>query len=100
MYHVVVTGCTQGIGLSFAQSLASKKMNLILVGRNQARLEETQKNLTEKYEIEAEIIVADLSQGPHIYKIVKKGLENKDIGILVNCVGIGFTHPMFFNEVS
>ena len=35
----VVTGCTQGIGKSYADELARRGMNLVLISRNQSKLE-------------------------------------------------------------
>jgi hypothetical protein len=37
----VITGATQGIGLSYAKVLSSKGFNLIIISRNIKKLEET-----------------------------------------------------------
>ena len=52
------------------------------------RLEELVQEMQTKYAVQAEFIVTDFSQGPHIFKIIEDGLEHKEIGILVNNVGM------------
>ena len=45
----IVTGCTQGIGKAYAIELAKRGMNLVLISRNQKKLEELEKQLTDSY---------------------------------------------------
>ena len=45
----VVTGCTQGIGKFYAEELAGKGLNIVLISRNQTRLKNVAKEITEKY---------------------------------------------------
>ena len=45
----VVTGCTQGIGKCYAEELAQKGMNIVLISRNQSKLEEVATQLNKKY---------------------------------------------------
>ena len=53
----LITGASSGIGLDMARYLASKKYELILVGREKEKLEKVQETLPTK----VTIIVADLS---------------------------------------
>lgn len=53
----LITGASSGIGLDMARYLASKKYELILVGRNKEKLEQVQETLPTK----VTIIVADLA---------------------------------------
>ena len=41
----VITGCTDGIGLEYARLLATRGMNLILVGRNPQKLDAVRQEL-------------------------------------------------------
>ena len=45
----VVTGCTQGIGKSYVEELARKGMNLVLISRNQSKLECLEKQIKSNY---------------------------------------------------
>ena len=54
----LITGASSGIGRDMARYLASKKYELILVGRDKGKLEELQETLPTK----VTIIVADLEK--------------------------------------
>lgn len=41
----IVTGCTHGIGLAYAKQLAKRKMNLILIARNEELLKKVSRIL-------------------------------------------------------
>ena len=45
----VVTGCTQGIGKSYAEEFARKGMSIVLISRSRAKLEECATELSNKY---------------------------------------------------
>lgn len=45
----VITGCTQGIGKCYAEELAQKGMNIVLISRNKSKLEEVATELSKKY---------------------------------------------------
>ncbi len=81
---VLLTGASSGIGRDMARILANKKYELVLVARDQKRLEEIKKELEEKTKVE--IILADLSQEENCKEIYKKV---KDIDILINNAGFG-----------
>ncbi len=51
------------------------------------------------YGVEVEIIVADFAKGREIYPGIEQGLKGKDLGILVNNVGVFTTYPMYYAEV-
>jgi uncharacterized protein len=57
----VVTGASAGIGKAFAENLAAKGKNLVLVARNRAKLSELSARLKSEYGIETRIICKDLS---------------------------------------
>src|SRR5258708_7416319 len=43
--YVLITGASDGIGLGFAKAFAARGFNLLLVGRNKAKLERVKKEL-------------------------------------------------------
>ena len=59
--YVLLTGASSGIGYEMATQLAAKNLNLILVARNEAKLQQIQKELTTRYRILVHFIVKDLS---------------------------------------
>uniref|UniRef100_A0A8D0HPI6 Inactive hydroxysteroid dehydrogenase-like protein 1 n=1 Tax=Sphenodon punctatus TaxID=8508 RepID=A0A8D0HPI6_SPHPU len=96
----VVTGCTSGIGKAYAEELARRGVNIILIGRSAEKLEAVAKHIAETYKTETAIIVADFSKGREIYPAIKEVLRGKEIGILVNNIGVFYDYPDYFTNVS
>ena len=44
--------------------------------------------------------MADFAAGRSCYDVIKRGLEGRDIGILVNNVGVIPDYPMYLTEVT
>ena len=82
----LVTGASSGIGMEIARILASRNFDLVICARREKELEELSKEITGKYKIICEVIVADLTTDKGIDKIIK---NNKKIDILVNNAGFG-----------
>jgi short-subunit dehydrogenase len=59
--YTVVTGASQGIGACFAEALAKRGKNLILVARTRNKLEALATSLREKYGVRVEVLVKDLA---------------------------------------
>merc|ERR1719427_1423021 len=91
----VVTGCTGGIGREYALGLAKKGMSMVLVSRSRQKLEELESEILELYKVKTMIIVADFTKVEVLDQIVGK---LKDIGVLVNNVGILGPHFQPFLE--
>ncbi|XP_073081920.1 inactive hydroxysteroid dehydrogenase-like protein 1 isoform X3 [Manis javanica] len=96
----VVSGATDGIGRAYAEELASRGLNIILISRNQEKLQMVAKDIADTYRVETDIIVADFSNGREIYDPIREALKDKDIGILVNNVGVFYPYPQYFTQVS
>ena len=57
----VVTGGSAGIGLAFANQLAAAGHNLVLVSRNQTRLDRAEQSIRAKHRVEVKTLAADLT---------------------------------------
>lgn len=77
-----------GIGRAYAEELASRGLNIGLISRNQEKLQMVAKGAADTYKVETDIIVADFSSGREIYDMIREALQDRDIGILVNNVGV------------
>ena len=97
---LVVTGCTKGIGLCYAQELAKRGMNLILIARKAELLNKIATTIHTEYGVQVEVIIADFGKGSSIYKDIKNGLDGKDIGILINNVGVASDGVNYFHTAS
>ena len=90
MKTALITGASSGIGLEFARKFASEKNNLVLVARNEAKLNELADELKSAYGVTVKVIAADLSKLDEVQKvfdICKK--EKIEIEYLVNNAGFG-----------
>jgi len=96
----VVTGCTDGIGNAYCHSLAKRGMDVILVSRSLKKLRDTAKELESLYGVQTHVVQADFSYGKPVFEGIAAQLRDKDIGVLVNNVGVMYEYPMMFEEVS
>ncbi|ESW35700.1 hypothetical protein PHAVU_001G257400 [Phaseolus vulgaris] len=98
----IVTGSTDGIGKAMAFELASKGLNLVLVGRNPLKLEATLKGIRERHGVEVKFVVIDLQKvgGEEIAKRIEEAIEGLDVGLLVNGAGLAYPFARFFHEVD
>lgn len=84
----IVTGASSGIGKEFARQLASAGLNLVLVARRRALLEELSQNLTREFTIQCKVMDLDLTTDGFISDIDAE-VKNLDIGLLVAMQGAG-----------
>ncbi|KAK2157386.1 hypothetical protein LSH36_193g15007 [Paralvinella palmiformis] len=96
----VVTGCTSGIGLAFCEELAARGINIVLISRSLSKLSAVIQTLESRFNVRVTAIVADFSEGPSVYDNIRKQLDGKDIGILVNNVGVAYDYPMNFLDIT
>jgi len=90
MATALITGASAGIGAVFAQELAARQMNLVLVARSEAKLQQQAQQLQEQYKIQVDTVVQDLTE-PAAAKsvfdtVTQKGLT---IDLLINNAGFG-----------
>jgi 17beta-estradiol 17-dehydrogenase / very-long-chain 3-oxoacyl-CoA reductase len=63
-------------------------MNIILVSRTLTKLQTVAKEIEEAFNVDTAVIVVDFTFGPEIYDKIKREIAGKEIGVLVNNVGI------------
>nr|WP_314267637.1 SDR family NAD(P)-dependent oxidoreductase [uncultured Moellerella sp.] len=85
----LITGASSGIGLTYAQALAAKGYNLLLVARNQPALEQLKQQLEEEYKIAVSIFIADLAQSKGIEEIEQVIHSAPQLELVINCAGVG-----------
>ncbi|WP_108652666.1 SDR family NAD(P)-dependent oxidoreductase [Dongshaea marina] len=83
----VVTGATSGIGSEIASQIAQQGLNLLLVSRNEQRLDNKARQLQEAYGVEVQTVQADLSHQEDNQRVIIAS-ENLNVGLFVACAGM------------
>lgn len=86
MTTALITGATAGIGASFARQLAGLGQDLVLVARDEARLESKAQQLR-SYGVKVEVLPADLADDEGCALVEKRCAAGVDL--LVNNAGLG-----------
>ena len=87
----VVTGGTDGIGLGYCEELAKLGFNLCIISRSLEKLERVREDLRSlNPQIEVKIIRADFGRSLQdgFFEPIFKELDQLDVSVLVNNVGI------------
>lgn len=96
----LITGASGGIGAVYADRLAKRGYDLILVARNKQRLESLARSLANSTGRTVETVEADLRSTADLQRIEDILRSNKSISLLVNNAGIGSALPLLASEVD
>lgn len=99
--RALVTGGTAGIGLAFAEALAARGCDLVLVARDGERLDRTATALREKHGVDVEVIKADLADRPQVDAVVARLTDAESpIEVFVNNAGKGVHSRLATDDTS
>ena len=97
----LITGPTAGIGLSFAHRLAARGHDLVLVARDERRLEALAEELRREYGVQVQVLAADLSDRSALTRVEARVADpERPVDLLVNNAGFGLKHPFLDNDVE
>jgi uncharacterized protein len=96
----LVTGASSGIGAIYADRLARRGYDLILVARSRERLDGLAKRLRDETGRAIEAVAADLSDKVDLSRVEAILRTNAGITMLVNNAGIGATGPLLLSDVD
>ncbi len=96
----LITGASSGIGAMYADRLARRGYDLIIVARNRQRLQTLANTLAHETRRSVEVIVADLSDKADLARVEQVLRTDAGITMLVNNAGVGSTAPFQDTEVG
>lgn len=96
----VVTGASTGIGAVYADRLARRGYDLIVVARNKGKLAARAKKLTTETGRSVEVVAADLTKRSEREQVERILREDASITMLVNNAGIGAIKPLLDTDVD
>src|SRR5689334_489105 len=96
----LITGASAGIGAIYADRLARRGYDLILVARNTERLRDVAKRVTDATGRTVDVVTADLNDGDDLFRVETLLRENAGITMLVNNAGFGSAAPLLQANVD
>ncbi|XP_037462808.1 very-long-chain 3-oxoacyl-CoA reductase 1-like isoform X2 [Triticum dicoccoides] len=101
----VVTGPTSGIGRSMALELARRGLNLVLVGRDPAMLQDISATVSRTHGVLAKTVQFDFSlvstpRGDEAMRRLREAVAGLDVGFLVNNAGVAKPGVVYLHEVD
>lgn len=96
----LITGASTGIGAIYADRLARRGYDLILVARNQQKLDALAKTLAAETGRTVEVVAANLSRKDDLARVETLLKTDERISVLVNNAGVGATAPLLSADVD
>ena len=93
----LITGASSGIGATYADRLARRGHDLVLVARDRDRMEAAARRLRDETGVAVDVLPADLTAPGDLARVEARLREDERIGLLVNNAGAaapgGFADP-------
>ena len=96
----VITGASAGIGAIYADRLARRGYDLLLVARDQQRMTELASKLVSETGGKVDILRADLTDSNDLANVERILREDSRVTLLVNNAGVGATAPLLGSKVA
>jgi 3-oxoacyl-[acyl-carrier protein] reductase len=92
--NAIITGASRGIGKAIALRLAQNGINLALAARTKDTLDQTVKEIKDKYKVKVIGVPTDVARLEDLENLTDTAIrEFQNIDILVNCAGVSSQFP-------
>lgn len=88
---ILITGASTGIGATYADRFAKRGHDLVLVARDEARLNALATKLSSEHGIAVDVLPADLTDTAQLATVETRLRDDAKIGILINNAGAGLS---------
>lgn len=88
---ILITGASTGIGATYADRFARRGHDLVLVARDEARLNALATKLSPEHGVTVDVLPADLTDASQLATVETRLREDAKIGILINNAGAGLS---------
>ncbi|CAB5690228.1 3-oxoacyl-[acyl-carrier-protein] reductase FabG [Delftia tsuruhatensis] len=89
----LITGASSGIGAVYAERLAARGHDLILVARREDRLQALAQRLRADHGREVQVVAADLAETAGLQRVEALLSGASQVDMVVNCAGLGALGP-------
>ena len=97
----LVTGCTQGLGRAFARGLVERGVPVVLVSRDQTKLEALAADLQREFpDASCRILAHDFAGPAGGFYAKVADVIRRDVALVVNNVGVGVDYPLTHDELD
>lgn len=93
----IIVGASEGIGASLADRVAEAGINLVLVARNEARLDEVAASIRGVHGVEVRTVVCDLTD-PMAGSVISAATNALGVGLLIYAAGAANRSTTFLEE--
>lgn len=101
MATALITGASSGLGLEFAWQLASQRHDVVLVARNEERLNSLADQLRSVAGVNVEVLPADLSVRADVERVAERmRSDDRPVGLLVNNAGYAVHSRFLKSDIS
>ena len=96
----LITGASSGIGATYADRLARRGHDLILVARDKVRLDGLATRLRAETGVKVEVVTADLTAKADQARVAARLADDPSIAVLVNNAGVAGLGPILSADIE